>query len=167
MRRFSVVVLVVWAGAAFADAGWKTYTFADSGFSASFPAKPNEGSQSQDNERFGRMESKVYLAEHGGAAFAVSVTSFAKKVTDKPDALLDGIRDDFVAGTKGKLLREAPATVRGFPGRALELEAPGQSIVARIYLVDTRLYLLVTVHPRENAGAPNAKRFLDGFTLLR
>jgi hypothetical protein len=165
--RLVAIIAVASATAALAEpSAWKTYTYADAGFSAAFPAKPREAAQANQNPSLGRLDSKVYLVEHGGAAFVVSATTLPKKAFDRSSAaILDDARDLFVAGVKGKLVKEREIALKGHPGRDLEVAAAGQVVVARLYLVRATLYQIVAVFPKENAGGADARRFLDGFAL--
>jgi hypothetical protein len=168
MTKGYVLLAVLAAGTALAEPnGWKTYSYPEAGFSAAFPAKPKEGNQAHQSGSFGRLESKVYLVEHGGVAYVVSATTLPGKARDEktPAALLDDARNGFVAGVKGKLQREGEIALKGFPGRDVEVSAAGQVVFARLYLVRDRLYQLVAVFPKENVGAPDARRFLDSFAL--
>ncbi len=161
----AVLTLLAATAALAQPSGWKTYSYPDAGFSAAFPAKPREASQANQNPTFGRLDSKVYLVEHGGVAYVVSATTLPKRARDETaaGALLDDARNGFVAGVKGTLEREVEVKLRGCPGRDVEVAAAGQVVLARLYLVRDRLYQVVAVFPKENGGGADARRFLDGF----
>src|SRR5262249_14403400 len=122
-------VILFAATAALAEpGGWKTYSYPDAGFSAAFPAKPREAIQAHRSATLGRLESRVYLVEHGGAAYVVTAITLPAKARAETtaSALLDDARDGFVAGVRGTLRRESELTLEGHPGRAIEASAAGQ-----------------------------------------
>jgi hypothetical protein len=84
------------------------------------------------------------------------------------DRLLDAVRDQAVALVFGELDREAEIIQDGLCGRELWITfSGGQSVMlARVFVVQDRIYLLMVIAPAEKASSDGVQRFLDSFRLL-
>lgn len=89
-----------------------------------------------------------------------------------PQKLLDGGRDGAIANINGTLTRDVQIFIdsgqpkRSWPGRLIEGTTPqGMTMRARIYLVDARLYQLISVFPSGKASPAAFEALVDSFRL--
>lgn len=81
---------------------------------------------------------------------------------------LDGARDGFVRNVRGTLLNEREITYHKHPGREFRVAAPGGLLMlARVYLVGSRLYQLVVVARKDQFAEEEARKFLQSFALVK
>jgi hypothetical protein len=88
----------------------------------------------------------------------------------KPDdQLLDDTCDAFVQGAKlNEKAERRQIAIDGHPGRELIGELPDGSsvLMARYYLVNGRIYLVMVGVALADASSPEVGRYLDSFRLL-
>lgn len=162
-----VVSMVVVAGLASLAAAdeWKPYTSTAGRYSASFPGTPKEVTQRMETE-IGGIDATIASLESNNAFFAIAYNDYPREKMGNltPDQLLDNARKGAVDKVKGKLVSEKKVTASGYPGRELQIEAPGGlHITEHVYLVKTRLYQILVVTPSAGANSDDVKKFLDSF----
>jgi len=152
---------------------WKEFSTAVGGFSILMPGTPQEQKQSLDSE-IGPIDYYTFSSEDRASAYVVGYADYPADLIRQadPDAMLDGARDGAVSNVKGKLVNEREMSLRDYPGKELEIEAPiggvsqNGTIITRLYLVDQRLYQLITVTPQGRDSSEDVQKFLDSFKLL-
>ena len=149
---------------------WKDFTSAECRCSAQLPGMPQQRSNTMQS-KFGTLDAKMIMLDVPGTAFfALFYVDYPKDVItkDKPDEILNDVREAAVANVKGKLRSETKITMNGFPGREVKIDSPGKMVMhGRIYLVKERLYQVIVVMPESRESAGESKKFLDSFKFQK
>jgi hypothetical protein len=161
-------VLAILAIPVFAQPAGEVYAPKDGRFSAKFPGKPKETTQTAKSP-LGDL--KVFTATYAtadGNIFMVSYNDFPEGAA-KPDArdtLYDGVRDG-LKGKDGRFIAEKAIEVGPdkLPGREIELEKDKKRLRFRVVLRDGRLYQAAAVGTSAFAAGKDATGFLDSFEL--
>jgi hypothetical protein len=168
MRKAVTVTIVVLGLASVAAADeWKLFNSTAGRYSASFPGTPKEVTQRVDAGA-GGIDATIASLEGPNAFYAISFNDYPKEVLAKqtPDQLLDKAQKGAVDKVKGKLVSQKKVAANGYPGRELEIAAPGElEIHERVYLVKSRLYQILVVSPKGKGSAEDTKKFLDSFNF--
>jgi hypothetical protein len=149
--------------------GWTAFTSTRGGYSAAFPARPNEVARTVK-----RADASVTMATATLRNGPVSYTIASGELDEVPgnvDALLDSTAALLIQTVKGAPATPSPIELEGHPGRAFESTIPrnvmagGGILKGRVYLVGNRLFELTAVQP---AGGPSARpqdadAFLEAF----
>ncbi len=144
---------------------WQTYSYAQDGFSASFPSTPTMQKQNVPTAA-GTFELRAYLAEIGQAAVFVGVCDYGNAVAGRdPDKVLQGAENGAILNVSANLVSSSKITFGVYPGMQFEAESTSMHFSARIYLVGTTLYQTLTASPLATPYA-GASRFLDSFQLI-
>jgi hypothetical protein len=80
-----------------------------------------------------------------------------------------GAREGMLRQTPGsRLVRERPISLEGFPGREYEVKIDGKTgcLLARLYVVNRRLYMLMVGGSPVTPTSADALKFLDSFKLI-
>lgn len=92
-------------------------------------------------------------------------------VNGDAQAFWQGLRSGVLQNGQSQLLREQPISLNGYEGREIEYkDANGLIGKVRIYLVDQRIYQIMTLTAQETplrATSIAAETFLDSFQLLQ
>ena len=146
-------------------AEWKTYSYSTDGFSAVFPFEPEMQKKDVPTDA-GTFELRAYLAQEGEAALFVGVCDYGDAVAGKePDLVLDGAQKGAISNVNGHLIGGKKITLGVYHGVEFEAENDTMHFSARVYLVGSTLYQMLTAAP---LGQPYAgsTRFLDSFQLI-
>ena len=144
---------------------WKTYTNPSDGFSVSFPADPQIQKQNVPTDA-GGFELRTYLATPGSAALYVGVCKYGSAVAGRdPEAVLNGAKNGALNNAKAHIITEAKIALGVHSGLEFEAESDNMHFSARIYLVGTTLYQVLTAAPLTDRYA-GSTRFLDSFQLI-
>src|SRR5262249_10809830 len=165
LKRLTVAVLLLGLASVAAADEWKTYNSTSGRYSVQFPGTPKEVTQRMDTEA-GSIDATIASLEGPGAFYAIAYNDYPKDVTAKqtPDQLLDKAQKGAVDKVKGKLLNQKKVQAGGYPGRELQIQAPGDlEIAEHVYLVKNRLYQVLVVSPKGKAAPGDTKKFLDSF----
>lgn len=151
-------------------AEFKSFTSKEGKFKIEFPAQPTESKQNVPSP-IGQLTANLFTAEipQSMSVYVVAYTDYpANLVKKSDDAVLDGARDGCVKNVQGKLLSEKKLTLDKYPGREIAVELPGQARYrARIYIVNLRLYQVITVGSEAFVKSKDADKFLDSFQLTK
>ena len=119
-------------------------------FYVDFPAEPNISTQAVPTE-LGDINITMYLVDKGTTAYMVAhndyPADFIKNTNADPQSLLQGGKTGALNSYNGTLVSEKEIELDGNPG--LEFKATGSmqgqeiEILARMYLVENRLYQIV------------------------
>jgi len=144
---------------------WKTYSYPDDGFSASYPSEPQVTKRDVPTEK-GSFELRAYLAQDGETAMFVGVCDYGAAIagTD-PDDALKGAENGALSNSNAHLITDRKITLGIYHGLAYEGESDQAHFSAREYLVGTTLYQTLVV---SSLGKPydGTARFLDSFQLI-
>jgi hypothetical protein len=164
--RAVLVAGVLIASAAGAAAEWKTFTSAEDGFSADFPAEP----QFRDIAEM-KGEAMVFFHDYRAlteaGVFLVDVVRFtpAVRAVRTDDELLD-IAVDGVAGGDCEASEPREASAAGGIADEVTFRCPDDlTMRARFHIADEWLYQVGAGGGPGVAVGPDAVRFLDSFRL--
>jgi len=146
-------------------AEWKTYTYPEDGFSASFPSAPELQKRDLPTEK-GSFELRSYLVEIEPVAFFVGVCDYGSTTEGRyPDDVLKGAENAALKNSNSHLIIEKKIALGIDHGLAFESESDTAHFSARIYFVGSTLYQSLVVYP---IGKPydGSARFLDSFQLI-
>jgi len=160
LKHFTLAVaLLSFAGAQAQQ--WKTYSYPEDGFSASYPSEP----QLVKNDvpaGTGDRESRSYLASDDPAGMMVGVLDYGAEVAGQdPNVLLQNAKKKITYTPQN----EKKITLSGYPGLELEGEGDSNHYIIRIFFVGTIRYQIQVAYPSDKPYA-HAKRFLDSFQLI-
>jgi len=144
---------------------WKTYSYADEGFSASFPSEPQFSKRDVPTEK-GSFELRTYLVELDPVAVFVGICDYGSATAGRdPDNVLQGAESGALTNSNSHLISDRKMTLGIYHGIAFEAESDSAHFSARIYYVGSTLYQTLVVYP---IGKPydGTARFLDSFQLI-
>jgi hypothetical protein len=146
-------------------AQWKSYSYAADGFSTTFPSQPSMQKQNVATGA-GTFELHAYMAADGQVALYVGVCDYGSAASGQdPQPILDGAKNGAVSNANAHILSSSKITLGVYPGVAFEAESDTLHFSARMYLVGTILYQVLTASP---LGQPydGTPKFLDSFQLI-
>ncbi len=135
-------------------------------FAAKFPSKPQEQQQGGG---------KIFLVENGDNAFTVAVSEMpgdGKMPQAQMNLVLDNARDGLVRGVNGTATNKKNISITGkqqYPGREVTatVTQPKQlEVLARVFLVGKRLYMVMVVGSNQFVTSNEAKEFMKSFRLV-
>lgn len=145
-------------------AGWQEFTFVDDGFAVSARWKP-ELSKRPGNPSIGSGEVHMYRVRVGQAELSVSVAT-TPPLTRTPRESLTGARDGLAQATKGRIAAESVISLGPYPGLQFDLEAERYHARIRLFLIERRLYQLLSIAPSGLSLASETGRFFDSFRAI-
>jgi len=144
---------------------WKTYSFPDDGFSASFPSQPATQKQIVPADS-ATLELRNYTVETPSLALEVGVCDYGDAIHGSdPDAILAGAKNGAVSNANARLITARKIMLGIYPGIAFEAEVDQLHLSARLYLVGTLLYQTFVSRPADQSNA-DVNKFLDSFQLI-
>jgi hypothetical protein len=173
-RRF-VTVLAVLAivaavpAAAAPPAPWKEFRSPDGGFVVLMPGEPTLDRKAMPTD-FGPIDMHMYTVTTENLYCSVAFYDVPKGLNKPVDALLEDTCNGFVKGANLSEKAERRAiTLGAYPGREIIGESPDGSflLMARYYLVDKRIYLVMVGTAIAEASSPEIGQYLDSFKLVR
>ena len=142
------------------------------GFAVTAPKTLQESTQDLELQS-GKITLYLFSTQQDNIGYFVSYCDYPPETMahGDPEKMLDGSRDGALSNAKGKLLSETKITLEGNPGRELVMEAADESgrravIKGRLFMVKNRLYQVMVVAPRGQAGDKIIDDFLQSFKLL-
>jgi hypothetical protein len=167
----TALLLVALLAAQFAHAQqqWIDYRPAGAGYRVEFPAKPVEDVRDVTTD-VGTIKMRTSSVDIGGKVFMTIDSLYPSNVTmGDPQVNLDGARNSGVRNVEGTLRAEERLSVANAPARRMVIDMPrtNQSADALLVLDGRRMYQAVYVGPRGTEQAPEVRRFLSSFALVR
>jgi hypothetical protein len=155
-----------------ASSEWQPLTVHEGGFTILMRGQPQYQRQALDTPA-GKMEAHLYSSDRPDAYYAVGYSDYplALVVGSAPEDLFVGVRDTWVRRLEGRLTavdhRISKGAYRGYAFSA-EGKAKGADALldARLYLVDQRLYQIVSIGRRHEVPQGIVNRYLDSFELI-
>ncbi len=174
MRNSTLLLMALLAAVWLAGCGSRPQEFKSEagGFAVTAPRPLQESSQDLDIEA-AKIALHLFSTQQDNIGYFVSYCDYPPTVMahGDPEKMLDGSRDGALSNAKGQLLSETRITLAGNPGRELVMEAADESgravtIKGRLFMVKNRLYQVMVVAPRSQAGDKEVDQFLQSFKLL-
>ncbi|MCB9262987.1 MAG: hypothetical protein H6607_11490 [Flavobacteriales bacterium] len=175
MKKYLILIFVFTSS----FAAWSqdtTIVRKDLGFSITFPGSPiytiNPGGEF--NEEVHTYLYKTSLSEYD-SNLAYSVINFViidtmnilKQAEVIDSALHEGARKA-AKGLNGQIIEENRITIDSFPGNETKIDfRNGFAIIhSKMFLVESKMYLLQVIYPTENKGNRDIDKFFNSFRLL-
>ena len=151
---------------------WEKFSSPEGKFSILMPVKPTQEKQTTGSSSLS-LETNLFKASSNSnqATYSVSYTDFPRELAQLPPSFLfDSLSSRFTSDRKLKLLKQQDIKLNEYPGKEFQFEAPGETIITyRAYLVDNRLYQVISEIPKSagNASSSDSEKFLNSFQLLK
>ncbi len=154
-----------------ADAAWETLDAPT--FTVELPAKASM-KEGEEKTAAGPVKTTTWSAQTAGAFYAVSIADYPAGMMTKavPSKVLEGARDGAMANVGGKVEKDFAVFLdsgtpkKKYPGREFDgTTGAGIKMAARLFLVDDRLYQMISVSPIAAFNEADFKKFADSFKL--
>jgi hypothetical protein len=151
---------------------WQTFTSQDARFSVLLPQTPTDSVQNITTDS-GTVPMRSFTVEDLGAQYVVAYAEYPEPLvkSQTPEKLLSSARDGSISALQNVVMKDSRAiTLNGaYPGweYRVDMNDQGATMLARIYLVQNRLYETVAIVPSQTSIPADAVRFLDSFKLLQ
>jgi hypothetical protein len=148
--------------------GWKLFSSPEGAFSVSIPEIP-AGRKQMVLTPLGERDEFRHTLDVDGGTYAVAYLDFpAERMQGKdPLTLLDDATGVLVSAAQGKQDGLRRIALNGQPGREVRFQGSGGSVtVARLYLVDRRLYQVAVTGTGDFASSAEAEAFLRSFNFV-
>jgi hypothetical protein len=176
LHAAGVVVVVFLAGlmGACTRSEWRELPVSDGGFSVLMRGDPHYLRQ-QVGTPVGKMFAHLYSSDRPASYFAVGYADYplALVVGTPPERLFSAVRQTWIERIDGKLTA-SDGTIKlagKYPGT--EFQASGNIngidafMHARLYLVDQRLYQVISMGRKDEVSQGVVNRFLNSFRLIQ
>ena len=170
--RTLILIALCALGACSRGGEWTELAVDDGGFSVLMRPQPRYAKQPVETPA-GRTIAHLYSSDRPDAFFAVGYSDYplAAVIGTPPQDLFAGVRDTWVKRVEGKLLTSSPVTLEGkYPGLEFTAEGrvkdAGAFLHARVYLVDQRLYQVVSMARKGEISQGVVNRFLASFKII-
>jgi hypothetical protein len=155
------LVLILGCG----KAEFSEFRCADGRFTVQMPGTPREERQ----EAAGAVL-KTYVLEVPNGAYTVSYADIPDTRVDPSGnmkALLDNAEKGLIKNVNGKLVRSAEVKLANkFVGREIKGELPPSGLIlARIFIINRRMYYVAASGTRAWATSPDVTKFLDSLVV--
>lgn len=164
----AAIVIAVLIACGASEPEWKQFVSGDGNFSVEAPGDP-EVEDSPIETPLGNLTIRMYVWDLGDIAYLAAYVDYPHEIFDyqTPQELLDYAADGAVEGVSGSLISKTPISYEQHPGLELKINAPADdaTAIARIYLVDNRLYQVLVVTYIGEEKPEKTARFLDSFKI--
>jgi hypothetical protein len=165
MKRYGLAVLLTALCAAGAAAQAPAEFRSEKGrFVVKLPGTPEEMKQTSQG-----VDVFMYLLKKPPLVYIVGYGDYPQATINQAGAegMLNADRDSFVKAVKGKVLTEKRVTLDGNPGRDILIQGENAHFHLRQFLVERRLYQVVSGGTREAVDSKAGKDFQESFKLLK
>jgi hypothetical protein len=153
---------------------WRELPVSDGGFSVLMRGDPNYKRQ-QIGTPVGKMVAHLYSSDRPASYFAVGYADYplALVVGTPPERLFAGVRQTWVQRIEGKLTASDDTLKLDGKYAGTEFQASGKIngvdafVHARLYLVDQRLYQVISMGRKDEVSQGIVNRFLNSFRLIQ
>jgi hypothetical protein len=166
---FTLVALI--ATAADPPEGWETISPEKAGFTVQMPVNSYQSRQKVESDD-GPAEVVIFQSGLNKVAYMVTYVDVAASSAGTPTALLEGTRDVVIASSKGRLISDKRITLKKNPGREFRASVPigddkkAGIMKARVYLVGRRVYQVMAIAPKDEAGSKAIDGFFASFKIV-
>ncbi len=140
----------------------QSYLLETADFRLKFPRKP-ELSEAPTPTPAGEVIQHKYVAQAPSLATVFIWVDYPGKVDSKK--ALEGAKAG-IGGGENKILSAKPIKSGRHPGYDLVIESKGQKLLARLYMVNNRLYQALAIAQPDRGEDENARAFVNSFELL-
>ena len=171
MKRIGYAIALIIALTACGKSEWQELAIAEGGFSVLMRGQARYTRQLLETP-VGHMQAHLYSSDRPDAFFAVGYTDYPLTfaMTKLPQEILTGVRDTWVRRINGRLTTSDNSLKLGkYPG--LEFSARGtvsgrdSLLEARLYMVDQRLYQVISIARTAEMPQGTVNRFFKSFRL--
>ena len=162
---FLIVYLILTSSGIAQD--WPAFKSTDENFTISLPSEPKQERTTGRTPLGNGFH--IYSLDNGNVSFTIS-TSTIDEVLTKPKDIkrtLDFARDLVAMVTAGKMVEDSEIALGRFPGRQVRIEKDKKIWMLRAFLVNQRIYQLLTTEPKAKETNPSITKFFDSFKLLQ
>ena len=159
------------AAPATAAESWQEYSFAEAGFSAHFPGRPevSEARYSSSHRPGAVLTQRLYSFDAGGVIYSVGIVDFSRPPADgDPEEAVREVADGLNA--LGQLAFDTSCYVDQMHGREIIVKGDdGTSHTDAIFWIKNHLYQIKVVYRQKNtdpAGSSGIGLFLANFHFL-
>jgi Leucine-rich repeat (LRR) protein len=149
-----------WAWHALTTKSWNEFMSSDGGFSASFPGKPKETTETGANGD--TTHTFIVETNFGREAYAVIYLD-TRGIAD------EGFLE-LLAGFEGTVKNKKPITLNGHSGFEFDIEsslgATPLLIRNRMFLVKQRVFQVMVTAVKDKVDSDDSRKFLDSFKLI-
>jgi hypothetical protein len=168
MRALVLAALTIslMLGVARAAEPWKEFRSNEGGFAVSFPGTPKM--TTSDPNQPGATSHSFYV-NAGASSYVVIYADYEPGTLNgkDPQGLFDSGRDNLIKGNKVKIRVDRKFTLANHPARKIVLEAADGTIqIYNLYLVNDRIYEVISGGPKGFDKSADAKRFNDSFHFI-
>ena len=150
----------------------KLFTSQTGGFSIITPYALHESMQTADTQA-GKIELYTFAAEKREEYVSVTYSDYPLDLINSigADISLERARDGFISSIKGQLLSDRQISVNGYAGKEVVVKGTADInksllINARFYLVNNRLYQIITIVSEGKELSDKMTNFLQSFIIL-
>ncbi len=167
----TLLALVVLIATADPPEGWETVAPEKAGFTVQMPVNSYQTRQKVQSDD-GNVEVVIVQSGLNKIAYMVTYVDVADSSAGTPTALLEGTRDVVIASSKGRLISDKRITLKKNPGREFRASVPigddkkAGIMKARIYLVGHRVYQVMAIAPKDEAGSKAIEGFFASFKIV-
>ena len=138
-----------------------------------FPGKPTESSQ-KISTALGPLTIFLYTYDYRNGVYLASYLDYPGEIIEQsdPNDILNGAQSGAVGNVNGQLISSKDIDIATYPGKEIVFKIPKSERMpaggigkARFYLVDNRLYQILSIEGGSKVSAA-ANQFLDSFELL-
>ena len=152
-------------------AGWTKFSPPGSQFSVLLPGEPKENTQTSQSPNGPYTTHLFTSVSPEREIYLVGWVDYDPKFNFGIQAELEANRDNFIKGTKAKLLGTTPIKLGTHPG--IEFKAaladpagnPAHDVVSRVFIVGRRPYQLIALTPAGRDSSANLERFFSSFKV--
>jgi hypothetical protein len=143
---------------------WVSVAPPEGRFSVLMPTKPEETTETKDSP-LGKYTSHLFLSKAHGVVYIVGWVDYAPGVKLDVQGEINANRDNFLKGVEAKSTFERKISLDGHPGIEFTADSEGHTFKSRIYLVNSRPYMLATAWLKGEPEPAGVSTFLNSFEL--
>jgi len=172
-RHFALIALcLALLSACGGSSEWQELTISEGGFSVLMRGQARYARQPVDTPG-GKTSAHLYSSDRPDAFFAVGYSDYplAFVLASRPEDLLNGVRDTWIRRIEGKLLVSSPVKLQGqysgieFMGEGA-VKGESAFLHARVFLVDQRLYQVISMARKNQISQGVINRYLNSFRIV-
>jgi len=154
----------------FKSSDWKVFTSPEGQFSVDLPGSPRPNTLVKDVSGVKISLYQFGVESIGQNGFLAQYNEIPEIILGQPnlaEGLLTGSRNGLVNQIKGgRLVSEKSLYLNKFPGKEMVAENDEQTVRARVFVIEPRIYMMIVAAPKGQAFTSDANRFIDSFKLI-
>jgi len=147
---------------------WHEFQSPDNAFKVRMPSLPHHATENLKDPQQGSRKYEMYVAEHNGAVYMISVITMLDAQAMKIDEqVLSSVMNELLANNPdGKVKSMNMGVFQAYPAMDFSLENKDVNIDGKAFLVNNILYLLTAVSKVNSPRADDKDFFINSFELL-